>query len=230
MSGFSVSDSSNSFSILLTTGDIDVAGNLSISGGFNNRLVEKTTTLLSPVTFNDALVDSYYTLNTMVNDEEGGINTFGLPLKSFITESSVILTDVVWTPDFEDGLYLKDPAKPVTFTMGYQIHPKPSKDFNGNLTYDSTGFNFTNLNAPGVIFNNAIIRSAEPKNGGGLIVSAGINGNRNANIGTAGTAGNLSITPIWIRMTVPGVPNIGGKKITHSAKITVTLTTKLIQS
>ena len=37
--------------------------------------------------------------------------------------------------------------------------------------------------------------------------------NRNANIGTAGTPGNLSITPIWIRMTVPGVPNISGKKI-----------------
>jgi hypothetical protein len=229
MSGFAVSDSANSFSIL-NTGDLDVAGDVSISGNFNNRLAEKTITLFSPITFNDALVDSYYALNTAVNDEEGGISGFGLPPKSFITESSVILTDVVWTPDFEDGLYLKDPTKPVTFTMGYQIHPEPSKDFNGNLTYDSMGFTFTRLNAPGVIFNNAIIRSAEPKNGGGLIVSAGNNGNRNANIGTAGTPGNLSITPIWIRMTVPGVPNICGKKITHSAKITVTLTTKLIQS
>lgn len=229
MAGFNVSDSTNNFTAL-SSGDINVAGNMTVSGDFNNRLTEKTITLSSPVTFNDALVDSYYTLNTTVNDNEGGLSGFGLPLKSFITESSVILTDVVWTPDFEDGLYLKDPTKPVTFTMGYQIHPKPSKDFNGNLTYDSSGFTFTGLNAPGVIFNNAIIRSAEPKNGGGLIVSAGNNGNRNANIGTAGTTGNLCITPIWIRMTVPGVPNICGKKITHSAKIRVTLTTKLIQS
>ena len=46
MSGFNVSDSGNSFSIL-STGDLDVAGDVSISGNFNNRLAEKTITLFS---------------------------------------------------------------------------------------------------------------------------------------------------------------------------------------
>ena len=234
MSNFSISNSTSAFTFLNTrnaeiSGNANIGADLTLNGNFNNRLAEKTITLYSPVTFNDALADSYYALNTVENAQEGGEEGFALPEKSFIMESSVILSDVVWTPDFEGGIYLNNPSKPVVFSMGYQIHPMPSMDFNGNLTYDSTGFNFQRLNAPGVIFHNSILKDAEPKNGGGIIVSGGNSSNRNSNIGTAGTRGNLTITPMWIRLTVPGIPNICGKKITHSAKLTITLTTKFIQ-
>lgn len=224
MAGFSVSDSTNIFRTL-NARELRVSENLSVTGNFNNRLVEQTLTLYSPITFNEVLADSYYALNSSKNIEEGGPSGFKLPVKSYITEASVILSDVSWTEEFEDGFYLKDPTKPVTFTMGYQINPEPSKDFNGDLSYDSTGFSFTGENIPGVIFKNSIIRNAEIKNGGGLIVSGG-----NSNIGSVGTTGNLNITPMWVQLSVPGEPNIGGKRMTNSAQLKITLTIKKVQN
>lgn len=224
MTGFSVSDTNNIYRTLVTR-DLLVSENLSIAGNLNDRLVEQTSTLYSPITFNEALVDSYYALNFSKNTEEGGPNSFKLPVKSYITEASVILSEVSWTEDFEDGFYLKDPSKPVIFTMGYQINPEPTKDFDGDLSYDSTGFSFTGANTPGVIFKNSIIRNAEIKNGGGLIVSGG-----NSNIGSTGTTGNLNITPMWIQLSVPGEDNIGGKRMTNSAQLKITLTIKKVQN
>jgi hypothetical protein len=225
-----VTDSSNGFN-LLDTASLNVSYDIAVNRNFNNRLSEKTVDLFSPVTFNDAMVDSYYSLNFLANAEEGNpLSSFALPIKSFITEASVVLTDVIWTPDFQNGLYLNDPTKPVTFNMGYQIDPIPPTNLQNQLTYDSTGFSYTGLNAPGVIFSNAILKDSQPENGGGLIVSAGNNANTNANIGGPGISGNTFISPIWIQLTVPGEPGLGGKKIVNSANLKITLTTKIIQS
>jgi len=230
-SGFvSITDSANEYN-LLDAASLNVTYDATINGNMNNRLTEKTVDLFSPITFNDAMVNSYYALNTINGTEEGNPRTaFALAEKSFVTEASVVLSDVVWTADFENGLYMNDPLKPVTFNMGYQIDPIPPLNLNGELIYDSTGFSYTGANAPGVIFSNAILKDTQPENGGGLIVSAGNNANINANIGGSGISGNTFITPVWIQLAVPADPGLAGKKVVNSANLKITLTTKIIQS
>jgi hypothetical protein len=222
-----ITNSASNFTVL-NTAELNVSKNINVNSEINNSIAEKTIDLYSPVTFNNVMSNSYYSLNNIEDTEECNYNTsFTLPLKSLITGANVVLKNISWTPEYANGIYQLE-NKPVLFSMGYQISPTPPVDSNGNLIFDSTGYNIDNTsNSSGRIFYKTIANNTQPENGGGVAVSSST---ENSLIGQPGVQGNINISPIWIRFSVDSTADTSGEQIANSATLEIKLTSKKIKS
>lgn len=209
-----ITNSSQYFNVLDTT-NLNVKGDLEIDGNINGRLSEKTVTLYTPVTFENASGTTQYVLNFvrngLANDPK---SIWYLPTKAVITEATVVANNLSY------DLALDTPSK--------QQKTKMLMAWTGN---SNDIINEEYLNSPRAIFQNADLYYAQPEHGGGLAVGGG-NTDPRYNIGGTGSRGMVTDgatpnnSPIALQLTNSCIG--ATDQILNNGELVVTITYKII--